>query len=99
MVADLALILVNRSWTRVILSTLRSPNPALWLVVGGAAVTLAIAIYVPFVASLFHFAVLHLTDVLICLGAGIARILWLEALKIIQKRVRATPVGGDTATV
>ncbi|HEX9068465.1 MAG TPA: cation-translocating P-type ATPase, partial [Ktedonobacterales bacterium] len=98
-VADLALILVNRSWTRVILSTLRSPNPALWLVVGGAAVTLAIAIYVPFVASLFHFAVLHLTDVLICLGAGIASILWFEALKVIQKRVKATPVGGDTATV
>ena len=33
--SNLALILVNRSWTRIVLATLRSPNPAVWWVVGG----------------------------------------------------------------
>ena len=35
-VANLGLILVNRSWTRTILGTLRAPNAALWWVLGGA---------------------------------------------------------------
>src|SRR6266508_1990112 len=34
---NLGLILTNRSWSRTILGSLRASNPALWLVVGGAA--------------------------------------------------------------
>ncbi len=34
-IANLGLILTNRSWSRTILSTLRSPNAALWWVLGG----------------------------------------------------------------
>jgi len=81
-VADLALILANRSWSRLIVETLRTPNPALWAVVGGAAATLALVIYVPFLANLFRFAALHPLDVLLCLAAGIASSLWFEALKL-----------------
>ena len=35
-VSFLTIILVNRSWTRTVVSMLRAPNPALWWVVGGA---------------------------------------------------------------
>jgi Ca2+-transporting ATPase len=35
-VANIGLIFANRSWSRTILETLRSPNPAFWWVVGGA---------------------------------------------------------------
>ena len=45
--SNLALILVNRSWTRIVPATLRSPNPAVWWVVGGAVVVLATVLYVP----------------------------------------------------
>ncbi len=86
-VADLALILVNRSWSHTIFETLRWPNPALWLVVGGAFTTLALVIYVPFLASLFQFATLHPNDVILCLVIGFASILWFEALKLVQRRI------------
>jgi P-type Ca2+ transporter type 2C len=81
-IANLGLILANRSWSRTILATLSSPNPALWWVVSGALIFLAMAIYVPFLRELFSFAYLHLIDVAICFMAGISSILWFEALKI-----------------
>jgi Ca2+-transporting ATPase len=81
-IANLMLILANRSWTRIIVSSLRAPNPALWWVVGGAVVVLALSIYVPFLRSLFRFSVLHLTDIAICFAAGGASLLWFEAWKV-----------------
>ena len=58
-IANLGLILTNRSWSRTILNTLRSPNRALWWVLGGAAVFLGIILYVPFMRSLFR--LIHIT--------------------------------------
>ena len=86
--ANLGLILANRSWTRTILETMSTPNPALWWVVGGALVFLAMAIYVPFLREIFSFAYLHLIDIAICFASGIASILWFEALKIFNGRNR-----------
>ena len=43
-VANLALILTNRSWTRTILTTLRTPNRALWWVLGGATLFLTLVL-------------------------------------------------------
>src|SRR5262249_25733840 len=40
-VSFLTIILVNRSWTRSMLSMLRAPNPAVWWVLAGAAALLA----------------------------------------------------------
>jgi len=40
-IANLGLILANRSWSRTILETMSTPNPALWLVIGGALAFLA----------------------------------------------------------
>jgi len=82
--ANLGLILANRSWSRTILETMSAPNPALWWVVGGALAFLAMALYVPFLRELFSFAYLHFIDVVICFAAGIASILWFEALKILN---------------
>jgi Ca2+-transporting ATPase len=86
--ANLGLILANRSWSRTILETMSTPNPALWWVVGGALVFLAMAIYVPFLRELFNFAYLHFIDIAICFMAGMASILWFEALKIFNGRNR-----------
>ncbi|MDO8670345.1 MAG: cation-translocating P-type ATPase, partial [Dehalococcoidia bacterium] len=83
-IANLGLILVNRSWTRSIVSTLRSRNSALYWVVGGALVFLGLAIYVPFLRSLFAFAALHSADLAICFAAGIVSVLWFEAFKLIK---------------
>ena len=46
-VANLALILTNRSWSRGIVATLRTRNTALWWVLGGAVAFLGLVLYVP----------------------------------------------------
>ena len=81
-IANLALILANRSWTRPIVATLRSPNPALWWVIGGALAVLAIVLYVPFARDLFRFSRLHNVDLVICVAAGVFSVMWFEALKV-----------------
>jgi P-type Ca2+ transporter type 2C len=81
-IANLALILTNRSWTRTILNTWRSPNPAVWWVVLGAAAFLAVVLYVPSIRALFRFSTLHADDVALCLAAGMFSIVWFEALKV-----------------
>ncbi len=84
-VANLALIFANRSWTRTIFATLRMPNPTLWWMVGGAMTVLALALFVPFLRTLFQFAPLDLQDVLLTILAGGASILWFEALKFVRR--------------
>ena len=54
-IANLGLILANRSRTRSLLATLRMPNPAMWWVAGGAIVFLVLAVSVPQLRSLFRF--------------------------------------------
>jgi Ca2+-transporting ATPase len=89
-VANLALILTNRSWTRTILNMWRSPNPAIWWVVLGAAAFLGVVLFVPSIQALFRFSRLHASDVLLCLAAGMFSIVWFEALKIVG-RPRLSP--------
>ena len=52
----LGLIFVNRSWSRSVISTLRSPNSALWWVVGAAIVFLALVLYLPYLREVFQFS-------------------------------------------
>jgi Ca2+-transporting ATPase len=85
-IANLGLILTNRSWSRVILQTLRLPNAALWWVIGGALIFLGMALYVPFLRTLFLFDMLHPFDLAICFAAGMVSILWFEALKVVRRR-------------
>jgi Ca2+-transporting ATPase len=85
-IANLGLILTNRSWSRTALSMFRMPNAALKWILGGAVIFLAIALYAPFVKDLFKFSTLHFVDLAICLIAGIISILWFEGFKILKKR-------------
>jgi Ca2+-transporting ATPase len=81
-IANLCLILTNRSWSRSIISMFREPNRALWWVVGGATVGIGLILTVPFLRDLFHFSSIHMRDLLLCLGAGVVSILWFEGLKL-----------------
>jgi Ca2+-transporting ATPase len=80
--ANLGLILSNRSRTRSILSTLTSPNPALWWITGGALSILALVLAFPFLRDLFKFAPLHRWEVLLIAGAGLLSILVAESVKV-----------------
>jgi len=87
-IANLCLILSNRSWTRTIVGTLRSHNAALWWVLGGAVTLLGLILWTPFLREMFRFESLHTDDLLLCLGAGLLSILWFEALKFAGGRSR-----------
>lgn len=90
-VAFLAVILVNRSWSRSAVSMFRTRNAALrWVLVGTAAV-LAIVLFVPAARDLLHFAPLHPTDLALALGAGAVCVVWFELWKLVRRlRARAT---------
>jgi P-type Ca2+ transporter type 2C len=85
-IANLGLIFANRSWSRLIITTLRSPNRALWWVSGGALGFLAMVLFTPFLLNLFHFKRLHPDDLLLCLVAGICSVLWFEGSKFAGRR-------------
>ncbi len=82
--ANLGLILTNRSWSRTIVSSIRVPNRSLWYVVVGALAFLALALYVPFLRGLFKFSTLHPTDLLICVLGGVVSIGWFEVYKFVR---------------
>jgi Ca2+-transporting ATPase len=83
-ISFLTIILINRSWTRSAASMMRARNPALWWVLGGAALFLAAVLTVPTLQALFSFAPLHAGDLLITVGAGVGCLLWFELLKSVR---------------
>lgn len=91
-IANVALILTNRSWTRAAFRMFSSPNPALWWVVIGAVVLLGVIVIVPGVRDAFRFSGLTLTEWLWCFAAGIVSVIWFELWK--QTRfARSAPSG------
>ena len=83
-IANLALILINRSWSRTVFSTFRRPNAALWWVLAGAAIFLTLVLSMPFLREIFKFDRLSLFDIFICFAAGAISVSWFEILKIID---------------
>jgi Ca2+-transporting ATPase len=88
MVANLSMILTNRSWSRTILETLKAPNPALWWVIAGGAGFLSVILSVSWLRRLFGFSILHGDDLLVALVSGLFSILWFEGLKLRNRRHR-----------
>jgi len=82
--ANLAMIVTNRSWSRSLFGILKTPNAAMWWVVGTAFTVLPLVLYVPMLRGLFHFSTLHASDVALCLGAGVLSLAWFETLKVFR---------------
>jgi len=82
-VANLSLILTNRSWSGTILSSLRSPNRALWWVVTGTIACLLLVLFVPALQALFLFGAVPMPALILSAVAGIAGIAWFEVYKAV----------------
>jgi Ca2+-transporting ATPase len=67
---NVGLILSNRSRQATLLAMLRRPNPALWWIVGGALLGLALALYVEPMLEIFRLAPLSWTQLLISIAAA-----------------------------
>lgn len=84
--ANLALILVSVSWTRSLLSTLRSPNRAMWWVIGGAGILIGLMLHVPALSRLLGFSRLSGVELGVCLACGLGSVLWFELWKLAHHR-------------
>lgn len=84
-IANLTLILTNRSWSRNMGSILKARNPAMWWVIGGTLLFLALVLYTPVLRALFHFSILHPDDIVLCVAAGMLSVAWFEALKWFER--------------
>ncbi len=78
---NIGLILANRSSERPLLATLARPNRWLWGAVSIALGALLLALYVPVVAGLFHFARPDVAELAISLLAALTALCWFELLK------------------
>jgi Ca2+-transporting ATPase len=83
-IANLGLILGNRSWSRTIVTMLRVRNPALWWVAGGAVMFLAVTLSARVGRELFRFSPVHADDVVICVVAGLIPVVLFEIFKMVR---------------
>ena len=62
-------------------TALRRPNAALWWATGATTALIALILAWPPATRLFHFGPLHLDDLAICGGAGLATLVLLDLFK------------------
>jgi Ca2+-transporting ATPase len=85
-IANLGLMLTNRSWSEGMAAIVGTPNSVLWWVTAGAVAFLALVLNVPALCSLFRFSPLHLNDIFVCFSLGIFSILWFELFKLLNRK-------------
>jgi len=98
---NLALILSNRSATRSLWATLRTPNTTLWVVVALALVLLLAALYVPWAVGVLRFAPLPAHELAAACGLGVLSVVWFEGIKWARRARQPAGPGGarrNTAT-
>ena len=87
-IANLALILSNRSKNGSLLASLRRPNKALWIVSASSVLLLALVIEVPILSKLFAFDTPPPLVLLAVGGFGVLCAIWFEVVR--WSRSRAT---------
>jgi Ca2+-transporting ATPase len=84
-VGNLALILSNRSATRSLWATLRTPNTTLWAVVGLAFALLLAALYLPWAVGVLRFAPLPAHELAAACALGLLSVVWFEGIKWVRQ--------------
>jgi Ca2+-transporting ATPase len=90
-VACIAIIITNRSWTKNLLATLRTPNPAQWWVIFGSIAFLVLALNLPIAQRMFHFAPVHAWEIAVCIVLGNLSVGWIEWVKYLRRSHDARP--------
>jgi len=96
-IANLCLILTNRSWSDTIVTSLHTPNRALSWVFAGTTTCLLLVLFVPGLQDMFRFAAISPVDLITCITAGGISVLWFEGYKIlVREHETAAPGTGGT---
>ena len=80
-IANLCLILTNRSWSETIVTTIRTPNTALVWVFAGTICCMLLVLCIPVLRELFMFGPISVMELMVCVVAGIVSVVWFEAYK------------------
>jgi len=91
-IANLGLIITNRSWTHSLPAILRIPNAALWWVSGGAIAFLTLILSVRILRDLFKFGPLHSWELALIAVAALISLIISESVK--TKPFRKIVAGG-----
>ncbi len=84
-VANIAVIISNRSWTANVFRIILSPNKAVKWVVGGAFLFLILILNIQFLIDLFQFERIGVLEFIVCAAAGCFSIVWFEIYKLVKK--------------
>jgi len=84
-VANISVILSNRSWSTNFFRILLSPNQAVKWIVGGAIFFLILILNIPFLLDLFQFEKIGGLELLVCTVAGFSSVTWFEIYKQVKK--------------
>lgn len=88
-VANIAVILSNRSWTSGIFKIIITPNKTVKWVVGGAIIFLILILNIPFLLKLFQFEKISIPEMAFCTLAGFSTIIWFEIYKKVKRSQHA----------
>jgi len=86
-VSNLCLIFTNRSWNQSLFRNLLDTNKVLLFVLTAVVLSLGLIFSAPVLNRLFHFGMVSYTHILFCVAAGVASILWFEAVKVISRKL------------
>ena len=87
--SNIGLILINRSWTRTVWQMFKVRNPAALWVTGAVAFFLLLVLYLPALRQVFHFDLLRVHDLAICVAASAISVTWFEVLKLVARSRRS----------
>ncbi|PWR73967.1 cation-translocating P-type ATPase [Methanospirillum lacunae] len=85
-IANLLLILTNRSWSETMVQTIQTPNKAMGWVFAGTLIGLTLILIIPSLQNLFRFAPISFEEFITCVLAGVVSVLWFEVYKIWNSR-------------
>jgi P-type Ca2+ transporter type 2C len=88
-IANLCLILTNRSWSETMVTTLRTPNQAMLWVFVGTLISLILVLTVPMLQELFKFSAISFAEFIICVTGGVMSVVWFELYKFWNSRMNA----------
>jgi P-type Ca2+ transporter type 2C len=80
-IANVMTILTNRSWNESIITIIRTPNPTVKWVAGGALMFITLILTIPFLQKMFQFSPITVFEALTVIFVGISTIIWFELYK------------------
>lgn len=84
--SNFALIVVNRSWSKPLVDIFRTPNPAMWWVIGCGTFFLCLVVYTP-LRHFFHLSSLHPFDMTVVLVVAFSILAWSEFVRRLAHRL------------